>query len=66
MIEQQGAFLSFEIDLNIGIELKLVRLVLNQHRQKIVEHYSKRICNWAFPEKKKQRFLCYLTKATKI
>jgi len=57
---------SFLWHLNIGIKLKLVRLVLNQQRQKLLNAIPKGFYDYVFPKKMKQRFVCCLTKATKI
>ena len=44
-------------DLNIGIKLNLVRLVLNQQRRKIVKCYSKRPLWSGIPKKDEGTFL---------
>ena len=51
-------------DLNIDIKLTLVKLVLT--RRNIDKSYSKGFCDWEFPEKMKERFLCCWTKARGI
>ena len=52
-------------DLNIGIKLKLVRLVSNQQRRKIVERYYKTLLWLGIPRKDEATFLVLIDKINK-
>ena len=52
-------------DLNIGIKLKLVKLVSNRQRQKIVERYSKRLLWSGIPREDEATFLVLIDKSNK-